>query len=415
MDDFVRNVVVLLVPPFQTTRRGWLHACFLYPLQCVEAMLIRPVSQLRRHMPLVGGVCVICLTLWSLCLRSVWRHFYQMLTTLTTTHHARFNFDAFWGAIDRYYVLTDATSCNWSLVHSIYGDKIEASTSQEDLWTAIHDSMALLGDPSVRLLHPTASGVAPAIPDAPSLQARIAALEDLFPNPPLQVVANRLVWGLLNPSIGYLNLSALAGFVELSFPLDYFASPSSPQQVPEMYDLETMRWALHALLHHSRTLGLQGLILDLRWNCGGGSHLSVLTAAACFQPPKTPAFSIEEEMKSWGQVRRRTFTIPSSSERYDGPLVVLQGPETAGTAELLLLALQSRRRTVFVGTPTAGKLSDVMQVQLPNGWVVEMPYQQCIATDGERYQGRGIPPQTLVVNQSDDAVLSMALQCFEHL
>ncbi|RLO01072.1 hypothetical protein DYB28_006650 [Aphanomyces astaci] len=107
-------------------------------------------------MPLLGGVCVVALTLWSLLLRSVWRHVHHTLSTASATHDPRLNFDKFWNAVEAYYVFTDATTCNWSLVHTIFGDKIDASTSEDDLWTAIVDSMALLGDPSVRLLHPQA-------------------------------------------------------------------------------------------------------------------------------------------------------------------------------------------------------------------------------------------------------------------
>ncbi|KAF0685900.1 Aste57867_22273 [Aphanomyces stellatus] len=408
MQDFMQNLVVLLFPPYETTRRGWMHLCFLYPLQCIEAMLIRPISQLRRHMPLVGGVCVIGLTLWSLFMRSVWRHVHQMVSTLLSSHHARLNFDAFWSAVDAHYVFTDATTCNWSLVHSIFGDKIEPSTSQDDLWTAIHDSMALLGDSSVRLLHPTTAATI-----APSAAALLETIP-LVDGEALHPVANHIAWGHVTPSVGFLQLGAMAGFVDLTFPLDCFAPPSSQSPVPEMYDVETLRWALQALIQHSRAAVHApggGLILDLRSNGGGGSHLAALAAASCFLPPNQPVFSIEEAMKSWGHVRHRTFQVPASAaHRYDGPLVVLQGPHTSGTAELLLLALQSRRRTHFLGEPTAGKLSDVMQVQLPNGWIVEMPFQQCVGVDGQRYQGVGIPPQTLHDATATSSLLSAATQ-----
>ncbi|RHY51707.1 hypothetical protein DYB38_004263 [Aphanomyces astaci] len=191
-------------------------------------------------MPLLGGVCVVALTLWSLLLRSVWRHVHHTLSTASATHDPRLNFDKFWNAVEAYYVFTDATTCNWSLVHTIFGDKIDASTSEDDLWTAIVDSMALLGDPSVRLLHPQAGESSSfALPHTDTVKApELDAHERTRTSqtsaallPPLVHVAPHISTFTLPhassslSSVMYIRLDAMAGFVDRTFPLDCFTPP----------------------------------------------------------------------------------------------------------------------------------------------------------------------------------------------
>ncbi|ETV95072.1 hypothetical protein H310_11366 [Aphanomyces invadans] len=422
--DFAQNLVVLLVPPCEATRRGWMHAVVLYPLQCVESIFVRPLGHLRRHMPLLGGICVVALTLWSMLLRNVWRHVHHTLTTLSASSDPRLNFDTFWNAVEAYYVFTDASTCNWPLVHVIFGDKIDTSTSEDDLWTAIVDSMALLGDPSVRLLHPQAceslshssqNGMettldlqTPSSERSTSLRPTSAHLEF----PPLVQVAPRISTLTLTQSsrtVLYVRLDAMVGFVDRSFPLDLLSPPSQPAAVPELFDVEAMRWALQSvvrpLLESTKNTGV---ILDLRWNHGGGSPQAALAAAAMFLPPRTPAFEIEEPLKTWGRVRRRTFHVPSAAASesqlptyYNGPLVVLQSAHTAGTAELLVLALRHRKRTKCIGDTTAGRASGLLQIQLPNGWLVELPHQRCSSAGARGAEvkcvhGRGLKPHVPV-------------------
>jgi C-terminal processing protease CtpA/Prc len=96
--------------------------------------------------------------------------------------------------------------------------------------------------------------------------------------------------------------------------------------VPEMYDLEALRWAMQAVIAHFQALSLHGLILDLRHNTGGGSFEFALTMASYFKGPSF-AFIIEERLQ------KRQFHVPPLNinvRRFDGPLVVLQDRETAG-------------------------------------------------------------------------------------
>jgi len=77
-----------------------------------------------------------------------------------------------------------------------------------------------------------------------------------------------------------------------------------------------------------------------------------------------------------------------------------------------------RPNTTRIGAPSAGSLSAVMQIQLPNQWVVEVPYQRCISSQGIFYEGVGVPPEMQVALSSkdvDDICIKTAVNHFMHL
>ncbi|OQR92683.1 hypothetical protein THRCLA_08633 [Thraustotheca clavata] len=374
----VSNLIIFLFPPFRATRSGFLNLCW-------EGLIVQPASRLRRHMPLLGGIFVLLLSLGSMLLRSIWQWFHDMLTAIFSSTDAKVNFEAFWSGIYHDYAFLEGNA-NWSLVHRLFGDKIDASTTEHDLWTALVDSIALLDDPCV-----TISNVS--MPNNSRVQSQV--LDDWVAEH-LQShygVANQLSWGRIQHRlpIGYLSVSALEGFVELQLPFELRScgtrrKPSTKGLVPEMYDLEAMRWAMEAIITQINESKLLGLILDLRHSSGGGSYIVPLVLASFFKPPSF-AFIIEERLQ------KRQFHVPLSRLRYNGPLAILQGPDTSRMSELFLLSMMQRPKTCRLGARTAGCLSDVKEMSLPNGWVVDVPYQRCYGEDGKQYQMTGIPPQ----------------------
>jgi C-terminal processing protease CtpA/Prc len=70
-----------------------------------------------------------------------------------------------------------------------------------------------------------------------------------------------------------------------------------------------------------------------------------------------------------------------------------------------------RPRTCRLGGRTAGRLSDVMERTLPNGWRVALPYQRCYGEDGKQYQKVGIAPQKLCAD--DAAWWTAAMEYFK--
>jgi len=93
--------------------------------------------------------------------------------------------------------------------------------------------------------------------------------------------------------------------------------------------------------------GIQGLILDLRFN-GGGSLYEALAMAGIF---------IDEGPLGIQRDRERILTLKDVNRGtvYDGPLVVMVNGQSASASEFLAAAIQDYNRGLVVGSRTYGK------------------------------------------------------------
>ncbi|KAH7476492.1 hypothetical protein PRIC1_000501 [Phytophthora ramorum] len=428
-----------------------LQLLILWPLELYEAVAILPVSFLRRHVPVLGGALVVLMTLHGILLRLFLELLRAIFARVTYSRDPVLTFRSFWRAMQDHYAFLEPRRVDWQLVRQLFGDAIQPATSDDDLWIALQESVSLCDDPSLAVSRVAASTMPRTLtarghklPTAAALrfqQQTLAAIEREHLTQGGRRIANdRFVCGILNAEtcpgwrIGYICLTAMQGFVEFPLPKVDVLMPSwtrgaptpkttgqtlldvdlkaadgkggalagSSVAVPEIYDLESMRWSLEAIL-----LGLgdvDGLILDLRFNQGGGSHIAALTVASFFASENKAALAFSTDEKLPGATprfsKRKKYYIPYTSRctRYRGPLAVLQSQYTRGTAELLCLSLMQRPLTCRIGATTAGSLSPTRQLRLPNYWTVEIPHQRIFSADNTLYEGVGIPPTKLVPN-----------------
>jgi carboxyl-terminal processing protease len=144
--------------------------------------------------------------------------------------------------------------------------------------------------------------------------------------------------------------------------------------------------------------GIQGLILDLRFN-GGGSLEEALAMAGIF---------IDEGPLAIERQRDKTSTLKDiyRGTVYDGPLVVMVNGRSASASELVAAAIQDYNRGVIVGSQTYGKATG--QAILPinpvkkgnslhevidntNGFV-KITMEKLYRVTGKTLQGSGITP-----------------------
>ncbi|KAG7383250.1 hypothetical protein PHYPSEUDO_003873 [Phytophthora pseudosyringae] len=455
-------MLAALWKPWTLLRLDWLltpdallQLLILRPLELYEAVAILPVSFLRRHVPVLGGALVVLMALHGILLRLFLELLRAIFARVTYSRDPVLTFRSFWRAMQDHYALLEPRRVDWQLVRQLFGDAIQPATSDDDLWIALQESVSLCDDPSLavsRVAGAAASGPRTLttrghkLPAAAALrfqQQTLAAMEREHLTQGGRRIANdRFVCGILNAEtcpgwrIGYVCLTAMQGFVEFPLPRVDALMPSwtrgaaaakaagagagqtllevdgkdgegrgsgltgSSVAVPEIYDLESMRWSLEAML-----LGLgevDGLILDLRFNQGGGSHVAALTVASFFASENKSALAFSTDEKLPGATprfsKRKKYYIPYTSRctRYRGPLAVLQSQYTRGTAELLCLSLMKRPLTSRIGAATAGSLSPTRQLRLPNYWTVEIPHQRIFSADNELFEGVGVPPTEVV-------------------
>jgi C-terminal processing protease CtpA/Prc len=82
---------------------------------------------------------------------------------------------------------------------------------------------------------------------------------------------------------------------------------------------------------------------------------------------------------------------------FGGEVVVLTGPGTIGSAELLVLALRDLPNVTVVGETTAGSPAPLLARTMPNGWSVGLANTRVFDARGESFDVAGIPPDEVVV------------------
>jgi C-terminal processing protease CtpA/Prc len=151
--------------------------------------------------------------------------------------------------------------------------------------------------------------------------------------------------------------------------------------------------------------GIQGIILDVRYNPGGNStHAYSLVSFLTDQPLKASkwkSFSYVPAYRSWGRPTGwmeggPSIIEPREGKRYTGPLVVLTGPGTHSAAEDFLVPLQYSRRAVLVGEKTAGSTGNPISVPLPGGGTFMVVSKREMFPDGREFVGIGISPDVPV-------------------
>lgn len=289
--------------------------------------------------------------------------FTSFLGKLVHNNNPLTNFSCFWNGIQERYYGFHAHNIDGDWIQHLIGNKINPSTSQQDLWTAMVDTLLLFDDPSMSI-----------ICDEVVVYSRNSVNLSQYTDNAIHCIrnhylldrggrtANNFVYGVLHAHnspgwrFGYMAINSMEGFIEVPkfdsitlslSPTKGSLSPLSKSHlntkltrgckrqtnfaVPEVYDSESMRWAMESIL--SSMESLNGLILDLRMNEGGGSLDTALILSSYFSPGTTKAFAIAERNTSNKSVVVRKHVMNKKCEFrhcYTGPLVILQSSFTSG-------------------------------------------------------------------------------------
>jgi len=152
-----------------------------------------------------------------------------------------------------------------------------------------------------------------------------------------------------------------------------------------------------------KKIGIQGLILDLRYN-GGGLLPEAISLTGLFMPIG-PVVHVRD---SQGQIRE--FIDTSSEITWKGPLAILASKFSASASEIFAGALKSYNRAVIIGdTSTYGKgtvqlLSEInkpLNISLwnkttPKMGATKFTIQKWYLPDGSSTQLKGIPSDIVI-------------------
>ena len=152
-------------------------------------------------------------------------------------------------------------------------------------------------------------------------------------------------------------------------------------------------------LQQLKSQGLQGLILDLRWNPGGLLDQAV---AVCQKLLPRGQLVVSTE----GRRTLEKYYARGGDELQGVPIVVLANLGSASASEIVAGCLQDLHRAVVLGEKTFGKGSVQTIFQLADGSALKLTVAKYYTPSHKVIHQHGITPDILVpVSDSDEAAL----------
>ncbi|MEM9234508.1 MAG: S41 family peptidase, partial [Pseudomonadota bacterium] len=187
--------------------------------------------------------------------------------------------------------------------------------------------------------------------------------------------AGRIRFGMVEDGIGYIAIVSEGGYTDEDED-DEFAALDA---------------AMDRAIGHFEENNAEAVIVDLSVNFGGYDSISRAIASR-FAEQRTFAYTKRAE-DAPASPAVPLYINPSEHERFTGPVYLLTSDITVSAGEILTMSMRALPNVTHVGQKTRGALSDVLEKNLPNGWVLTLSNEVYTDSEGLLWEGRGIPPE----------------------
>ena len=136
---------------------------------------------------------------------------------------------------------------------------------------------------------------------------------------------------------------------------------------------------------------LPAVILDLRGVAGGSEFESAADFARRFCPKGKILFSIQKP-----SAKQERILTSNQSPAYQGILVVLADPDTAGAAEAVAATLRLNAGALIVGSDTAGEAVEFSEVPLGGGKILRVAVSQVVLPESTTIFPGGVKPDIAI-------------------
>ena len=296
-------------------------------------------------------------------------------------------FNSVWNAFDREYAMFAVKpNVDWNQLRDRYRPLAQQSKNSRELAGVIAKLLAHLEDLHVfvQLDGEFLDGYTRNRP----LNASLPALRHLLGD--MHEAGRELDWAITNDQIGYISVDGL-----------------TDQRLPNLF-AETLQ----------KMNGTRGLVLDLRFNGGGGEPLGK-SIAGCFLD-KRRVYAMHQYRagpKHHELTKKVQRTVdPNPRWHYVGPVAVLQGQKTMSSAEALTLMLAQCPNVTTLGDRTAGSSGNPRRLEVGAGIVVNLPRWIPMTAEGMSFDTVGVRPDVMVETKpsqftaTEDPVLAAALK-----
>lgn len=222
-------------------------------------------------------------------------------------------------------------------------------------------------------------------------------------------IAPAIYWGTINGDVAYVNVTRMFLFDE-AFDIEDDNFEYDAEQ-----DMEALNRILNKVMAELKDT--RAMIIDVRLNYGGSDFAS-LEIANRFAADELQVISKFARSYSGDTPIKYASTTPVS-DPYLKPLVVLSSQETGSAAEIFLMAMNTLSNVTLVGEASNGRLSEILDKELPNGWELGLSNEVYSDYQNKRYEVTGVPVDIEVkalsltdIEKGSDTALNRALASF---
>ncbi len=303
----------------------------------------------------------------------------------------RNNFEILWKTLDENYPLFSVKNVDWDSLHSVFGSKINASTTDSELWNIFSELIQCLNDGHVVLIDKRLSKF------SQSSEISKRKMDDFS----LDLVKNKFLVDYKYAGGGYFIYgkikSALSsksiGYIYIAT----FTASNNGSSYEWAYDIDKIVQALY---------DCDALIIDLR-NNGGGLKSTGWIIASAFIDKKITYFYQQEKTgpghNDFGEPIPLSVSPREGVLTYTKKISLLTNRFSASGSEHFAQLFKFLPYAAQIGDTTLGCFGDIIgNSELPNGWVFWYPIRLTEAPDGFCPEGIGIIPDILIENKGSD-------------
>jgi len=318
-----------------------------------------------------------------------------------------YNYDVFWQNFKEHYCSFEVKNIDWDIVNEEYRPKINAETTDLELFLLFEEIITMLKDGHIKMSVPESieDEYSSSIKKVPGKFNKLEEFEIseslalLYVDSLRTFNAGMTRWGMIGKNVGYVQINSMlmqADYnLEEGLSLKEFERPywvdNVARRKDEIYRQEEaagMKATFDRVL--TEMPNATSFIIDLRFNGGGkdGVAMEIIHNFSSYQGIMAVKYVYEK-----GQfVNHQNITNTPSSNGFNGPVYLLTSHLTASASELAVLCSLADDQFTRIGTRTEGIFSSTLDKVLPNGWDYEFSNEIYEDLKGFNYEHIGISP-----------------------
>lgn len=318
------------------------------------------------------------------------------------------NFELFWHTINDLYAFFPERQINWQQAHQHYLPQINDHLTDEALFEIFSAMLSDFND-SHTTLTADINGEEANFSAAPAnaISEYAAELETSTEEVTSELLKKSLElmqlhagknltqadekqplwWAKSDDNIGYIMLSALGGFTDDGDVAGNFSQAKAAFQAM-MADLADT----------------DAIIIDNRFNGGGYDDIGSELVRYFLNKPQAVLQKQARNRLATTDLARLNLTPAAAT--YNKPVFLINSALSVSAAETFSIMMKSLPQVSILGEASNGALSDMLQVTLPNGWLLTLSNERYLDMQGNSYEVTGVPAdiETSVFSQQDFAL-----------